>query len=37
VENQESFDEIYLALAQLANRKRSIEKRNPVGFTLQTK
>lgn len=37
VENQESFDEIYLALAQLANKNKSIEKRNPVGFTLQTK
>jgi hypothetical protein len=31
-ENQNSFDEIYIALTQLASKQKSIEKRNPIGY-----
>ena len=34
-ENQNSFDEIYIALTQLANKKKSIEKRNLIGYKLK--
>jgi len=34
-ENQESFDEIYLALSQLASSKSTKNHRNPIGYTLE--
>jgi len=34
-DNQNTFDEIYIAFAQLASKQKSITHRNPIGYKLK--
>jgi len=34
-ENKGSFDEIYIALVQLAGNQKNTDKRNPIGYKLK--